>query len=101
MLFDTLEKFQIKELDTAAAIAKKFKWRYHNSKGKFCSREELNDAACSVVYAAIGQYKKNVDAGKPRQGIMCGSGRFYARVEFFESPTPIVSLSYGIHSETR
>lgn len=95
LAFDTLDKFNAKE---AAEIAEKMNWRYHDSKGKTASEEEIRNCAASCVYAGVAQYRRNCESGFPERSVSCGSGRVYFRIEFFETGTR-ASLSFGLNCD--
>jgi len=95
LLLSALDKFIDKDLDEAAAIAKKFKWVYYGGKGKYCSKQDLQGCVSSLVYASLTQYRENVQKGTPYKPLSLASGRFCVRVDFWDNK-PFASIVYGL-----
>jgi len=94
LIFEVAKAFDAAE---AAKTCKAMGWRYHNSKGKTASEDEIGNCLSSCAYAAIRCYNENVAAGKPYLNISCGTGRVWVRVDFFTPDAPQAYVYFGDH----
>ena len=94
IIFEAAQAFKVGD---AEKMCKAMKWRYHNSKGKTASAEEISNCLSSCVYSAIRCYRENLEAGKPYLNISCGTGRVWVRVDFFTPDAPQAYVYFGEH----
>lgn len=92
-----LEVAQVFNVANAVKMCKAMGWRYHDSKGKTASEEEISNCLSSCTYSAIRCYNENVAAGNPYLNISCGTGRVWVRVDFFTPDAPQAYVYFGEH----